>query len=171
MKRFLIPFLALAVTACGSNDIVVTSEVGEKMIVERDTIYQKDSRKADHQESLQSLIKSAEGLQKYYCDGSNPIRCDEGKKEIEAYKHELSLYEGKPWIQKWRYLPVKRDRNGTETVQKEQFIECYSPALTANDWRLLNQSQLKHDRYQGRTLGDLVARTICKEYAKWEELQ
>lgn len=168
MKRLLIPFLALAVTACGNNDIVVTSEVGEKMIVERDTIYRLDSSKAAHQESLKGLIKSTKSLLKYHCDGSRPDDCHKTKKEIESFEHELSLYEGPPWLQEWRYLPVHRDRNGTETVQKEKFIQCYSPDLTTNDWKLLNQSSIPRDKYQGKTLGNEVARTICNEYAKWE---
>ena len=169
MKRFLIPFIALADTACGNNDIVVTSEVGEKMMVERDTIYLRDSQKAAHQYSLKSIIEQTENLLQYHCDGSRPDDCNKTKKEIVSLEHELSLYEGASWIQEWRYLPVHRDRNGTETVQKETFIQCYSPDLTANDWKLLNQSPIPRKRYQGRTLGDSVARTICKEYANWEE--
>ncbi len=65
MKRLLIPFLALAVTACGNNDIVVTSEVGEKMIVERDTIHMRDSQKAARQDSLVRLKRATESLLKY----------------------------------------------------------------------------------------------------------
>ena len=141
MKRLLIPFIALAVTACGNNDIIVTSEVGEKMIVERDTIELRDPQISAHKSSLQKLIRSTESLAKWRCgDDTRPEKCWSTKKQIQSYKHELSLYQGKPWIQEWRYLPVHRDRNGTETVQKEAFIQCYSPDLTETDWKLLNQS-------------------------------
>lgn len=39
MKKLLtMTAIAASVTICGSSDIVVTSEVGEKLIVEQDTI-------------------------------------------------------------------------------------------------------------------------------------
>lgn len=55
MKCFLFPVLALAITACGNNGIVVTSKVGEKIIVERDTIQFKQSSE-DNEETIKKLI-------------------------------------------------------------------------------------------------------------------
>lgn len=158
MKRLLIPFLALAVTACGKNDIVITSEVGEKMIVERDTIFINSTSKDRENDSWDSLISSSKSI-------ASMTSSETFKKDVVMYELLKELDAGPMWTQEFRYLPVHRDRNGKEIVGAEKFISCYSPSLTAEQKETLQQW---YKSYSGRTLHDAVARTICKEYAKWE---
>lgn len=172
MKRLLIPFLALALTACNKNDIVVTSEVGEKMIVERDTIILRKTSK-DKQESLDKLINIVGESVELSCNSRwpSPETCAERKRTLAGYEYERELNKGTMWWQEFRYLPVHRDRNGTETVQKEKFVTCVSPNLSEKDKAELGRTisgMAYLNKYRGRTLHDSVARTICKEYATWE---
>lgn len=170
MKRFLFPVLALAITACGNNDIVVTSEVGEKLIVERDTIKLKSTSK-DDDKSFDEIIDLIKQTSDYFCDYGTPAKCNKKRDEIKAYEHALELNKGPVWSKQFRYLPVLKDRNGTETVGKERFITCIKPDLDQESREILSKDSFLStliSMNNGNTLYDSVARTICKEYAKWE---
>lgn len=168
MKHLLLPALALSLTACGNNDIVVTSEVGEKIIVERDTIrLNSDSRSSFNE--FDDLIEISKRTEKLLCDGTSANLCENERQDIEALKHAQTLNKGPVWRQEWRFLPVYRDRNGNEKVGKEKFVQCYSPSLTTKDKETLNSSLVtKIVTYNGLSLKDSVAKTICNEYPKWE---
>ncbi len=159
---------ALFLASCGSNDIVVTSEVGEKLIVERDTIRLKSNSK-DHIEGWKSILETHSRSEKHFCDDITDKLCIDHRQETAAIKHKISLNEGPVWSQEWRYLPVMRDRNGKETVGEESFLTCYSPNLSAKDKDILNGQIITALRnYNTPKLHDSVARTICNEYPKWE---
>ena len=159
---------ALLLASCGSNDIVMTSEVGEKLIVERDTIRLVSTSKDDIQ-AWQEILKAQNGSGKYYCDGLSKKLCTEHLQEAAAIKHRVTLNEGPVWSQQWRYIPVMRDRNSKETVGEESFVTCYSPNFATKDKEILNGEIITRlTNYDTQTLRHSVARTICTEYPEWE---
>ena len=164
---------ALFLASCGSNDIVLTSEVDEKLIIERDTIQLKADSKT-YDDALDREIKYRSDIVRTIC-GYSPEHCSKIKHAL-AIKHELAvlryakkLNKGPVWRQEWRYIPVTRDRNGKETVGEEIIVKCYSPSLTEKAKQALDGYPFTRTvTYSGTTLKDTAARTICAEYAKWE---
>ena len=162
---------ALFLASCGSNDIVVTSEVGEKLIVERDTIRLLSDSSAKESKDFQDkmLLRRIEASDFYCTRPRYKNICEEKKRQIAALRHKKMLSEGPSWYQQWRYIPIMRDRNGTETVGKERYAQCFSLALTEEDKTILSGDPItKATLYDGSTMYDSVAKTICAEYPKWE---
>jgi len=158
----------LFLASCGSNDIVVTSEVGEKLIVERDTI-RLHSNSKNSIEGWKTILETHNGSEKYLCDGHSHSLCIDHRKDTAAIKHRILLNDGPVWTQEYRFIPIMRDRNGKDTVSEENFITCVSPKLPDRDKDILNsQAITKVSSYNTRSLTDTVARTICSEYPKWE---
>ena len=162
---------ALFLASCGSNDIVVTSEAGEKLIVERNTIrLHSDSSTQESKDFADKMLQHEIENADFYC--SRPEfqdTCEEKKQAIAAVKHKIMLNEGPSWYQEWRYIPIKRDRNGTETVGKERYAQCYSPTLTEEDKTIISGHLImKSTLSKGTTIYNSAGKTICAEYPKWE---
>ena len=109
-RLLLLPLVLLA--SCASGDIVVTSNVGEKTIVKRETI-------APHgqgldEDSLNFRIETSEGLiETFQKVGGFESEVEKYRREIEGTKFEIEIGE---WYKEFKYTPIYEDLNGKKTV-------------------------------------------------------
>ena len=167
MRRLLVLTPLLLVGACGSSDLTFTSEVGEKVIVKRETIQQiSDS-------SNKSVAKSRANL--YASDKRRLARLKPGDFNYDAYLKSIRGFETLNqlnkrgvWYKEFRYIPIKVDLNGTKTVGTKKFVICPTPSLTPKERKTLADGLYTNHIVNG-SIGDPIANKICEEYAAFDK--
>ena len=169
-RLLLLPLVLLASCASGSGDIVVTSNVGEKTIIKRETIAPHDQ--GVDEEFNNSMINSAERSIELYKDldrgtGRYKEEIEEKRKEIDALKLDLEIGE---WYKQFSYIPIYEDLNGKKTVGEEKYTQCVARGLTSAQIGMLSGYIVFEailSKGEGSRVVDEIQRQICAEFAVW----
>lgn len=161
MKR-LLPLLALTLVGCSFDQFSATSEVGEKMIVKKETI--RLSYQSNDLDDRQATDRHLAWLKQVDCWESE-IECEQ-RKEAWTYREKLS--HGPVWHKNFRYVPIFIDLNGQKSVGKEHKATCTDRKIVeAAPLAFTNTFTWTLDPNGGTTVKDKIDRMICKEYANF----
>ena len=166
MRRLLVLTPLLLLGACGSSDLTFTSEVGEKVIIKKETIKQiSDSSSEEMKASRARLLARDRRVVAESAPGD--MLYEEAFKSMKALETVSRLNETGIWYKEYRYVPISVDLNGVKTVGKESYVICVDQSLTPREREVIGEGILTQNIVQGQP-GDPISAAICSEFASFD---
>ena len=166
MRRLLVLAPLLLLGACGNSELTFTNEVGEKVIIKKETIKQiSDSSNEEVKASRAKLLARDRRVVAESTPGDTLYEM--ALKSMKALEMVNRLNETGIWYKEYRYIPINIDLNGVKTVGKESYVICVDQSLSPREKQIIGDGILTQYIVNGRP-GDPVSAAICSEFASFD---